>query len=147
MSLCKQRSHRRQDPLSFLIQPPRVPNGRHLNAGTTWERQKNLSSWIHHFAACYTTKKFGARKSLLSQPACVCTWQRVAKEGGCVTHVANSISSALCLYASFPFPPLFFFLSATFSHPRFRLRLLFLFCERTKRCGERRDYNMAQIAL
>lgn len=83
-----------------------------LNAGTTWERRKNLSSRMHHFAACYTTKKFGARKSLLSQPACVCTWQRVAKEGGRVTHVANSISS-----------PLFSFFSATFSHPHFRLRL------------------------
>ncbi|EFN73845.1 hypothetical protein EAG_06487 [Camponotus floridanus] len=44
-------------------EPPRVPNERHLNAGTTWERQKNLSSWIHHFAACYTTKKFGARSN------------------------------------------------------------------------------------
>lgn len=152
ISLCKQRytSYRKQTSFDFLIRPRRVPNkrGASLLGNNIGATKKNLSSWIHHFAACYTTKKFGACKSLLSPRASV--RGSVSRKKGVVRHSRRKFHLlrplSLCQLSISSFFP-FFFSPATFSHPRFRLRLLFLFCERAQTYIEWRNYNTAHVVI
>lgn len=99
------RLHRRQTLLGFLIRPCRVPNERHLYAGS----DKKICRLGYTISRLATRQRSSAHKckSFLSQSACVCTWQRVAKEGGCASPASQT-----------PSPPPFVFMSA-FHFPLF----------------------------
>lgn len=113
ISLCKQRyaSYRKQTSFDFLIRPRRVPKKRGIFTREQYRSdKKNLSSWIHHFAACYTTKKFGACKSLLSPRASV--RGSVSRKKGVVRHSRRKFHLlrplSLCQLSISPFFPFFF---------------------------------------